>query len=66
MKIKVRYIDIKADESYLVGSDLGPAEKLFEYRTYHRSSSSRRCRCIHPGMVLSENEQFARRCAERH
>ena len=65
MKTKVHYIDIKADESYLVGSDLGPAESYLNIERIIDVAKQANVDAIHPRYgFLSENEQFARRCAE--
>lgn len=55
----------KADESYLVGSDLGPAESYLNIERIIDVAKRANVDAIHPGYgFLSENEQFARRCAE--
>ena len=55
----------KADESYLVGSDLGPAESYLNIERIIEVAKRAGVDAIHPGYgFLSENEQFARRCAE--
>ncbi len=55
----------KADESYLVGSDLGPAESYLNIERIIDVAKQANVDAIHPGYgFLSENEQFARRCAE--
>lgn len=55
----------KADESYLVGSDLGPAESYLNIERIIEVALRAGVDAIHPGYgFLSENEQFARRCAE--
>ena len=48
MKIKVRYIDIK-DESYLVGSDLGPAESYLNIERIIEVALRAGVDAIHPG-----------------
>ena len=55
----------KADESYLVGSDLGPAESYLNIERIIEVALRAGVDAIHPGYgFLSENEQFARRCAD--
>ena len=55
----------KADESYLVGSDLGPAESYLNIERIIDVAKRANVDAIHPGYgFLSENEHFARRCAE--
>lgn len=57
----------KADESYLVGSDLGPAENYLNIERIIDVAKRAGVDAIHPGYgFLSENEQFARRCAEEN
>lgn len=57
----------KADESYLVGSDLGPAESYLNIERIIEVAKRAGVDAIHPGYgFLSENEQFARRCAEEN
>lgn len=57
----------KADESYLVGSDLGPAESYLNIERIIDVAKRAGVDAIHPGYgFLSENEQFARRCAEEN
>ncbi|MGT0299216.1 biotin carboxylase N-terminal domain-containing protein [Staphylococcus aureus] len=55
----------KADESYLVGSDLGPAESYLNIERIIDVTKQANVDAIHPGYgFLSENEQFACCCAE--
>ena len=57
----------KADESYLVGNDLGPAESYLNIERIIEVAKRSGVDAIHPGYgFLSENEQFARRCAEEN
>ena len=57
----------KADESYLVGSDLGPAESYLNIERIIEVAKRAGVDAIHSGYgFLSENEQFARRCAEEN
>ena len=55
----------KADESYLVGKDLGPAESYLNIERIIEVAKRAGVDAIHPGYgFLSENEQFAQRCEE--
>lgn len=55
----------KADESYLVGKDLGPAESYLNIERIIDVAKRAGVDAIHPGYgFLSENEQFAHRCEE--
>ncbi|NMD91681.1 MULTISPECIES: pyruvate carboxylase [Staphylococcus] len=55
----------KADESYLVGKDLGPAESYLNIERIIEIAKRANVDAIHPGYgFLSENEEFARRCNE--
>ena len=55
----------KADESYLVGEDLGPAESYLNIERIIKVAKEADVDAIHPGYgFLSENMQFAKRCAE--
>ncbi|MBF7017396.1 pyruvate carboxylase [Staphylococcus durrellii] len=55
----------KADESYLVGEDLGPAESYLNIERILDVAKRAEVDAIHPGYgFLSENETFARRCKE--
>ena len=55
----------KADESYLVGKDLGPAESYLNIERIIEVAKRANVDVIHPGYgFLSENEEFARRCNE--
>lgn len=55
----------KADESYLVGKDLGPAESYLDIERIIDVAKRADVDAIHPGYgFLSENETFARRCQE--
>lgn len=55
----------KADESYLIGVDLGPIEAYLDMEGIIALAKEKEVDAIHPGYgFLSENEQFARRCQE--
>lgn len=55
----------KADESYLVGEDLGPADSYLNIERIIEVAKCAEVDAIHPGYgFLSENETFARRCKE--
>ena len=55
----------KADESYLVGEDLGPAESYLNIERIIEVAKHADVDAIHPGYgFLSENKTFASRCAE--
>ncbi|WP_340296493.1 pyruvate carboxylase [Staphylococcus coagulans] len=55
----------KADESYLVGEDLGPSESYLNIERIIKVAKDADVDAIHPGYgFLSENMHFAKRCAE--
>lgn len=55
----------KADESYLIGEELGPAESYLNIERIIKVAKEADVDAIHPGYgFLSENMQFAKRCAE--
>ncbi|WP_085062455.1 pyruvate carboxylase [Staphylococcus haemolyticus] len=55
----------KADESYLVGKDFGPAESYLNIERIIDVAKRAGVDAIHPGYgFLSENKQFAQRCDE--
>lgn len=55
----------KADESYLIGEDLGPIEAYLDIEGIIALAKEKNVDAIHPGYgFLSENETFARRCQE--
>ncbi|MCG3411748.1 pyruvate carboxylase [Staphylococcus massiliensis] len=55
----------KADESYLIGEDLGPAESYLNIERIIEIAKDADVDAIHPGYgFLSENETFAKRCSE--
>ncbi|MGD2045896.1 MAG: biotin carboxylase N-terminal domain-containing protein, partial [Gemmatimonadota bacterium] len=55
----------KADEAYLIPSDLGPVEAYLDIEAIVSLASEKGVDAIHPGYgFLSENADFARRCAE--
>ncbi|RIM67235.1 pyruvate carboxylase [Staphylococcus arlettae] len=55
----------KADESYLVGEDLGPADSYLNIERIIDVAKRANVDAIHPGYgFLSENETFAKRCDE--
>lgn len=55
----------KADEAYQVGSDGDPLKPYLDMETILRTAKKCGADAIHPGYgFLSENSQFARRCAE--
>jgi len=55
----------KADESYLIGEGKGPVEAYLDIETIIRIAKEANVDAIHPGYgFLSENPDFARRCAE--
>ncbi|MDO4432311.1 MAG: pyruvate carboxylase [Aerococcaceae bacterium] len=55
----------KADESYLIGEDLGPIEAYLDIEGIIALAKAKQVDAIHPGYgFLSENEIFARRCQE--
>ncbi|AKC76566.1 pyruvate carboxylase [Staphylococcus haemolyticus] len=65
MKIKNALHRYKADESYLVGKDLGPAESYLNIERIIDVAKRAGVDAIHPGYgFLSENKQFAQRCDE--
>ncbi|MCW6681149.1 pyruvate carboxylase [Aerococcaceae bacterium NML130460] len=55
----------KADESYLIGEELGPIEAYLDIEGIIALAKAKGVDAIHPGYgFLSENEVFARRCQE--
>ncbi|MBA8763677.1 pyruvate carboxylase [Staphylococcus coagulans] len=57
----------KADESYLVGEDLGPSESYLNIERIIKVAKDADVDAIHPGYgFLSENMHFAKRCAEEN
>ncbi|MGV2874514.1 pyruvate carboxylase [Macrococcus capreoli] len=55
----------KADESYLVGEDIGPTESYLHIERIIEIAKQCGANAIHPGYgFLSENKTFATRCAE--
>lgn len=55
----------KADESYLIGEDLGPIESYLDIEGIIALAKEKNVDAIHPGYgFLSENQTFARRCQE--
>jgi pyruvate carboxylase len=55
----------KADEAYLLPSQLGPVATYLDIETIVALAVEKRVDAIHPGYgFLSENADFARRCAE--
>lgn len=55
----------KADESYLVDENLGPTESYLNIEAIIKVAKKAGVDAIHPGYgFLSENETFAKRCAE--
>lgn len=55
----------KADEAYLVGAGKKPVEAYLDIEDIIRIAKENNVDAIHPGYgFLSENEQFAKRCAE--
>lgn len=55
----------KADEAYQVGNDNEPLKPYLDMETILRTAKKCGADAIHPGYgFLSENSQFARRCAE--
>ncbi|TDL39202.1 pyruvate carboxylase [Macrococcoides bohemicum] len=55
----------KADESYLVGEDIGPTESYLHIERIIEIAKKCGANAIHPGYgFLSENMTFAERCAE--
>ncbi len=57
----------KADESYLVGEDLGPSESYLNIERIIKVAKDVDVDAIHPGYgFLSENMHFAKRCAEEN
>jgi pyruvate carboxylase len=55
----------KADEAYLIPSDLGPVEAYLDIDAIVSLAADKDVDAIHPGYgFLSENADFARRCAE--
>ena len=55
----------KADEAYLIPSSLGPVEAYLDIEAIVSLAVDKKVDAIHPGYgFLSENADFARRCAE--
>lgn len=55
----------KANESYLVGDDKSPTQAYLDIEEIIALAKAKNVDAIHPGYgFLSENEQFAQRCAE--
>jgi len=55
----------KADESYLVGEGKEPVAAYLDYESIIEVAKANQVDAIHPGYgLLSENENFARRCEE--
>ncbi len=55
----------KADESYLIGEGKSPTQAYLDIEGIIELAKSKDVDAIHPGYgFLSENEEFARRCAE--
>ncbi|TDT71991.1 pyruvate carboxylase [Hypnocyclicus thermotrophus] len=55
----------KADEAYLIGKDKGPIEAYLDIEGIIKLAKHKAVDAIHPGYgFLSENSEFARRCAE--
>lgn len=55
----------KADESYLIGEDLGPIEAYLDIEGIIALAKEKSVDAIHPGYgFLSENETFAKRCQD--
>ena len=55
----------KADESYLIGEGKSPTEAYLDIEGILSLAKAKDVDAIHPGYgFLSENEEFARRCAE--
>ncbi|WP_414053998.1 pyruvate carboxylase [Macrococcus equi] len=55
----------KADESYLIGEDIGPTESYLHIERIIEIAKKCGANAIHPGYgFLSENMTFAQRCAE--
>lgn len=55
----------KADESYLIGEGLSPTQAYLDIEGILRLAKKKNVDAIHPGYgFLSENEEFAKRCAE--
>ena len=55
----------KADESYLIGDGLSPTQAYLDIEGILRLAKEKNVDAIHPGYgFLSENEEFAKRCAE--
>jgi pyruvate carboxylase len=57
----------KTDESYLVGSGLGPIQAYLDYKGIVQIAINSGCDAIHPGYgFLSENPDFADECAKHN
>ena len=57
----------KTDESYLVGSGLGPIQAYLDYKGIVQIALNSGCDAIHPGYgFLSENPEFADECAKHN
>ena len=57
----------KTDESYLVGSGLGPIQAYLDYKGIVQIAINSGCDAIHPGYgFLSENPEFADECAKHN
>ena len=57
----------KTDESYLVGSGLGPIQAYLDYKGIVQIAVNSGCDAIHPGYgFLSENPEFADECAKHN
>ncbi len=55
----------KADEAYQIGNDDDPLKPYLDIEEIIRTAKQNKVQAIHPGYgFLSENVQFARRCAE--
>lgn len=55
----------KADESYLIGDGLSPTQAYLDIEGILRLAKEKNVDAIHPGYgFLSENEEFAKLCAE--
>ena len=57
----------KTDESYLVGSGLGPIQAYLDYKGIVQIAINSGCDAIHPGYgFLSENPEFADECKKNN